>query len=634
MPKTGTEQLYATKYGFSPEDLQALSKAKDFTDLMNKSIESQRASLPFGDPFKDSHDFMNAWSDVWMRLSNLAEGSEIRMMKSLTGPMQWTDQWLQKHESKINDFSAWFFAGMRPTQGEREAYERESAHMGYSRESMLANEREMQHMGFPPSLLAPDRGAPMGLTVNGAPVSASNPLPVKPEQPFGDLSGISKGVFGGGGGGGGGASPVDKRNWWQRVAPGWLGGKPAPVAAAGSLTLTKLAGYKQVFDAAKAAGDPHPDVTAAQWANESAWGTKPSGKNNFFGQTRAGVPGDWMDYDSPEAGLADHLRRWSGKPGYAEAKTPQEAIAALVAAGYTPDQGYADAVERARKQGESGRLALLAQTSAAAADNTNIPDISGASTYARKGETLSNIKGFIVHDTEGGGSPEDVINTLNKRGLGVQYIMDHDGKIYKSLPDGSRGAHILPSEINDLSNDNTEGMEIIANDNADITPAQVKSAVAFLKKFVADHPGVQIFGHGEVNPSHKKATEGKAVVDAFRAAMAEQPTIVSSTQAFVPLAKRTLMAFANGSIDSAQAAPGTFKSPFGDLIHNLYGSFSHSLGGGDVDNSTTHNYGDVSVKNEFHIDGSGDPQTTAAMVGLHIERTSSDWTRNLQGAAQ
>ncbi len=58
-----------------------------------------------------------------------------------------------------------------------------------------------------------------------------------------------------------------------------------------------------------------------------------------------------------------------------------------------------------------------------------------------------------------------------------------------------------------LSNENTVGMEIIAKDDKDVTRAQVLSA---------SYPNTPVFGHGEVNPGHKQATEGWTVTHAIR----------------------------------------------------------------------------------------------------------------------
>jgi hypothetical protein len=146
-----------------------------------------------------------------------------------------------------------------------------------------------------------------------------------------------------------------------------------------------------------------------------------------------------------------------------------------------------------------------------------IADISKESTYSRAGEQLKELRGFVFHHTGGRGDAEGVMRTLNQRGLGVQYVMGRDGKIFRTLPPGSRSAQILPSEHGEgLSNNNVEGMEVIAKNNADILPKQIEAVKNFWRQYHAAHPGVVPYGHGELNPSHKEGDEGKAQVDAIR----------------------------------------------------------------------------------------------------------------------
>ena len=86
-------------------------------------------------------------------------------------------------------------------------------------------------------------------------------------------------------------------------------------------------------------------------------------------------------------------------------------------------------------------------------------DISSSSTF--KSSPLKDDKYFILHHTAGRGTAMDVMNVLNTRHLGVQWIIDRDGKLYKSLPSGHRGAHIKmirPSVPKDLSNRTTQNM--------------------------------------------------------------------------------------------------------------------------------------------------------------------------------
>src|SRR5882672_2119290 len=127
---------------------------------------------------------------------------------------------------------------------------------------------------------------------------------------------------------------------------------------------------------------------------------------------------------------------------------------------------------------------------------------------------------FIFHHTGGRGNTAGVQATLNQRGLGVQYIMDRDGNI---TPFSGPGAsHMMPGSGAGagLSNKNTVGMEVIARNNGDVTPQQVEAAKAFISK---NYPNVPVYGHGEVNPGHKEADEGLAIVNAIRDAAPRPP---------------------------------------------------------------------------------------------------------------
>ena len=136
-----------------------------------------------------------------------------------------------------------------------------------------------------------------------------------------------------------------------------------------------------------------------------------------------------------------------------------------------------------------------------------VKDISSSSTF--KSTPLKDDKYFILHHTAGRGTAMDVMNVLNNRHLGVQWIIDRDGKLYKSLPSGHRGAHIKmirPSVPKDLSNRTTQGVEIIAKDDTDISIEQCKTALKLIKSL--GYPLSNIYGHGEVS-RNRGPEEGK-----------------------------------------------------------------------------------------------------------------------------
>ncbi len=70
------------------------------------------------------------------------------------------------------------------------------------------------------------------------------------------------------------------------------------------------------------------------------------------------------------------------------------------------------------------------------------------------------------------------------------------------------------------------------------------------------------------------------------------------------------------------------QQPYGDLAGIHFPQPS-----GDVDNSSTS--ANVNQKIDIHFGDVADVgQVAPPMIGMHIQRTNSDWTRNLQGAAQ
>lgn len=172
----------------------------------------------------------------------------------------------------------------------------------------------------------------------------------------------------------------------------------------------------------------------------------------------------------------------------------------------------------------------------------DIRDISHLAQY--RGAAMENPQAVVFHHTAGEGTPEGVINTLNTRTdpftgrpmvLGTHYIIDRDGGIHAALPPGTRGAHILPSKINDLSNANTYGVEVIAKDNSDVTPAQIAAGQRLYAHLSAGRSEpLGVFGHGELNPGHKLPDEGLAIVNPIR--MAASPT--SATDAAVDTARK------------------------------------------------------------------------------------------------
>lgn len=131
-------------------------------------------------------------------------------------------------------------------------------------------------------------------------------------------------------------------------------------------------------------------------------------------------------------------------------------------------------------------------------------------------------QGMIIHHTGGGTNVQQVINTYQRRNFPAQFVIDRDGTIYQTLPNGARGQHIKDGwgpYGSGLSNANMEGVEVIADDDKHVTPAQERAAaslVASRAQLWGYNPRTSVFGHGEVNPGHKEPDEGLTIADGIR----------------------------------------------------------------------------------------------------------------------
>jgi N-acetyl-anhydromuramyl-L-alanine amidase AmpD len=147
-------------------------------------------------------------------------------------------------------------------------------------------------------------------------------------------------------------------------------------------------------------------------------------------------------------------------------------------------------------------------------ESLQITDISGESKF--KGKQFSP-KYFVLHHTGGRGTASDVVRILNCRHykgsskcttLGIQWIIDRDGKLYQSLPKGSKGAHLKLQKdgMGHVTNSTSEGVEIVGLNNDDILIKQCKTALLLIKSL--GHSLSNVYGHGDVS-TNKNANEGK-----------------------------------------------------------------------------------------------------------------------------
>jgi hypothetical protein len=122
--------------------------------------------------------------------------------------------------------------------------------------------------------------------------------------------------------------------------------------------------WDEVESIAQKKGARFPELVAAQWALESGWGAKTSGKHNYFGLKSTGPAKatlattqeeeggemvtiqDWfLDFDSLEACIAYLVQRWyqdwRGHKGVNRAADRNAAAHLLQAEGYATDSKYA-----------------------------------------------------------------------------------------------------------------------------------------------------------------------------------------------------------------------------------------------------------------------------------------------------
>ena len=148
--------------------------------------------------------------------------------------------------------------------------------------------------------------------------------------------------------------------------------------------------FDRIKRQAAAAGDKFPELTAAQAAIESGYGTAKSGKNNVFGEKGTGttkrtrevvngkdvyVNAAFRDFDSEEDSTKNRVKKWSYK--YGDAKDLESAARNLqLPRGaripgtnqkshgvYATDPNYVSTLTRiAREQGGSGKSGSASST--------------------------------------------------------------------------------------------------------------------------------------------------------------------------------------------------------------------------------------------------------------------------------
>lgn len=154
----------------------------------------------------------------------------------------------------------------------------------------------------------------------------------------------------------------DDADWIQTFRDPAIDEEPeVPVVIPGRESENSWGG---VLAAAKKAGAKFPEVVAAQWALESAWGEHTSGHNNYFGIKAADgeeystcttwehydgkdvtIQAKFRDFDSMQECIDDLVTKWykdyKGYKGVNRAQSVGECCQLLVAESYATDPHYA-----------------------------------------------------------------------------------------------------------------------------------------------------------------------------------------------------------------------------------------------------------------------------------------------------
>jgi hypothetical protein len=129
-----------------------------------------------------------------------------------------------------------------------------------------------------------------------------------------------------------------------------------------------------VASAAKAAGALYPELVAAQWALESGWGKKTSGKNNYFGIKGSGtkhntqefeggkfvtINAEFEDFDSLYDCVVYLVERWYKNwkqyKGVNTTASNEAGARHLVKEGYATDPTYADKLIKLMREHGTGQ---------------------------------------------------------------------------------------------------------------------------------------------------------------------------------------------------------------------------------------------------------------------------------------
>jgi hypothetical protein len=582
--KPSQQELWGHKANLSETMIASLAHPDEFAKAYQESLDTMKKSgLDAGAAAKDANAFMTQFRDLWNQLGALADGGLTRLMNGLIPVLKAFSDFLKDHQTEIGadinamaDGIAKFVAALagkfedflsKPENIDKiaKALGDFGADIGHAAESL-----DKFGTKFDKLLTLAEKAASMG---NGIKDFLNNIIGA--ENSFGESGGI--------------------RGWLGRTFGGGSSGGSGAIGPQGA------AGYKKIYDAAKAAGDPFPEVTASQWALESGWGKKtPAGSNNYFGQTTDGIPGHWKNYDTPEEGLADHIKRWA--PKYGKARTPEEAIHNLVASGYSPDEGYADSVLNVMKLGEQSRTAppagpsslgstpdeifdnLKKMRDAGLVSNEQCVSLAAAAAGLKPGEW--NVHDWRRGDAASGGGLQP--------GQPVATFLDPAGNVSDRYAGGGSG-----------------------------TPGANRDHAGVFLNYIRDNNGQiigmtmaeQYQGSGGIHERAYYFGNGSGEIDA-------------SNYFGIRNGGSTLQGLGGRSASPWAGFNPTGLSGRGTPLDGQLWTGASSSG------AASPSVANVNSTTNVHVDGAQDPSIVAHMVAAHQDRVSSDLVRNVQGAIQ
>ena len=124
---------------------------------------------------------------------------------------------------------------------------------------------------------------------------------------------------------------------------------------------------------------------------------------------------------------------------------------------------------------------------------------------------------LIIHHTSGRGNAASVVDgwRTERPGVGAQMIIDRDGTLHYTQKEFGYGGtgNFLHSVVPGVSNQTAVGVEVVAKDDNDMTPAQLDT----LKKMAGPggaYANVPVYGHSQVSPGDRD-NEGVRGVNAI-----------------------------------------------------------------------------------------------------------------------